>query len=447
MQHRKFNYNSVQDVLAEAERLGVHLPMAAGTDALLKPLQVAPGPRAGALTFANRMGIAPMEASDSLPDGSPSEYTFRRYTELAESGVGLIWFEAVCVVPEGRSGSHQLMITRKNVDAYKRLVAQVREAGQKACGRSPYLIMQASHNGRYSNPNNSPAPLIMYRNPLCEKTRPASDSCVLSDDALKRVEEQFGEGALLAKEAGFDAVDVKACHGYLLSESFSAYERPGVYGGSFENRTRLFRNSISASQVHESAGFSVTARVNLYDGFPYPYGFGVEPGGGIAFSKREPVQLVQQLYDQGIRFANLTMGNAYVTSHVMKAYDAGGPEPPEHAFESLATTIGAIGEVKRAVPQLVVWGSKPSYMRQFADLYAAGAVEEGLCDGMLFGRLAFANPSFAKDVAETGRIDQQRTCRGCGLCSGLIRVHKPTGCTVHNSDYRSLYKQYVKQES
>lgn len=438
MEFEPFHYESVEDIRVTAERLGVHLPLAADTSALLKPMTL------GNVTVPNRMGIAPMECAGASADGSPCERSQQRYLTWAESGVGIIWAEATCVDPAGRSGSHQFLINRGNLDAYKRFTERLKEAGLKACGHAPYLVMQASHNGRYSNPGNKPAPLIMYRHPAAEEKRPADDSCILSDDQLKQVEEAIGQGAALAKEAGFDAVDVKASHGYLLAESFSAYNRPGIYGGSFENRTRLLRNCVAAAQAYASEDFAVTARLNIYDGFPYPYGFGVQEGQGIVPCMDEPIAVVRMLQDMGIDFLNLTMGNAYVTTHVMKAYDTGGPVPPEHPFESTATTISCIGQVKRAVPDMTVLASKPSYLREFSDLYAAGAVEEGLCDGMLFGRLAFANPAFAADVRKSGRIDPKLTCVGCGLCSGLIRKHMPTGCIVRDAEYRVDYNRFVR---
>lgn len=104
--------------------------------------------------------------------------------------------------------------------------------------------MQANHSGRYSNPDNRPAPMIAYRHPQLEQYRAADDSCIVTDDYLKSLEESFGKAALLAKKAGFDAVDIKSCHGYLLAELLSAYDRPGQYGGNYENRTRLLKMAL-----------------------------------------------------------------------------------------------------------------------------------------------------------------------------------------------------------
>ena len=223
MQHEKFTYKSLDELKAKAESLKVHLPFSEDISVLAKPLAF------GNVVLKNRLGIAPMEGADALPDGSPSRLTTRRYVREAEGGSGLIWFEAISIVPEGRSSAHQLMLTKDNLEQYKRFTEEIKEAGRKANGFAPYLVMQANHSGRYSNPQGRPAPLIAYRHPEYEKLRPADDSCIVSDDYLKSLEEKFGEAALLAREAGFDAVDIKSCHGYLLAELNSAYNRPGQY--------------------------------------------------------------------------------------------------------------------------------------------------------------------------------------------------------------------------
>ena len=311
MAHERFHYKTLEDIKEKAGELGVHLPFAGNTSVLATPVTF------DNITLRNRMGIAPMEGADSTPEGSPSEYTFRRYVREAVGGAALIWFEAVSMVQEGRSSATQLFISEENLDAYKRLTEAVKEAGLKANGFAPFLILQANHSGRYSNPGNVPAPMIAYRHPYLEQFREASDSCIVTDDYLKSLEEKFGTTAKLAREAGFDAVDIKSCHGYLLAELSSAYTRPGMYGGSFENRTRLFRNGILAAKPYETDTFKVTARLGIYDGYAYPYGFGVREGSGLVPNLTEPIRLVRDLYDKyGLRMIDLTMGNPYATTHV-----------------------------------------------------------------------------------------------------------------------------------
>lgn len=442
MTHERFHYKTLEDVKAKAAELGLTLPFAEDTHALATPLTVRNIP------FPNRMGIAPMEGADSLPDGSPSDYTTRRYVKEAVGGAAIIWFEAISIVEEGRSSQTQLLLTKDNLAAYQKLTAAVKESGMKANGYAPYLILQANHSGRYSNPDNKPAPMIAYRHPELEQYRIADDSCIVSDDYLKGLEEKFGEAAALAKQAGFDAVDIKSCHGYLLAELSSAYTRPGPYGGSYENRTRLLKNAILAAKPYEDDSFMVTARLGIYDGYAYPYGFGVSEGSGLTPDLTEPIRLVAELHrDYGLDLIDLTMGNPYATTHVTRPFDAGKYPPDEHPFEGLARMIHGIGAVKKAVPGIAVLGSAPTYLRQFADLYAAGAVEQGLCDGMLFGRMAFADPDFANEILHTGRIDPGRVCLTCGKCGDLIRAHKPTVCVIRDSKtFMPFYREFLESK-
>lgn len=440
MSQERFHYKTLEEVKERAEELKVYLPFSSSTDILKTPLKV------GNVTFHNRMGIAPMEGADSLEDGSPSDYTIRRYVNEAIGGSALIWFEAISIVPEGRSSKTQLLLTEENVESYKRMNEKIKEAGRKANGFEPYLIMQANHSGRYSNPDNRPAPMIAYRHPQLEQYRAADDSCIVTDDYLKSLEESFGKAALLAKKAGFDAVDIKSCHGYLLAELLSAYDRPGQYGGNYENRTRLLKNGIKAAKVWEDENFQVTCRLGIYDGYEYPWGFGVSEGSGLKPDLKEPIRLVKELYGNcGIQMMNLTMGNPYATTHVTRPFDMGKYEPEEHPFTGIGRMIAEIGEVKKAVPEMVIFGSAPTYLRQFADLYTAGAVEEGFCDGMLFGRMAFADPDYANEIIKNGRIDPKRVCMTCGKCGDLIRAHKPTGCVIRDpKTFMPFYKEFLE---
>lgn len=440
MSQERFHYKTLEEVKERAEELKVYLPFSSSTDILKTPLKV------GNVTFHNRMGIAPMEGADSLEDGSPSDYTIRRYVNEAIGGSALIWFEAISIVPEGRSSKTQLLLTEENVESYKRMNEKIKEAGRKANGFEPYLIMQANHSGRYSNPDNRPAPMIAYRHPQLEQYRAADDSCIVTDDYLKSLEESFGKAALLAKKAGFDAVDIKSCHGYLLAELLSAYDRPGQYGGNYENRTRLLKNGIKAAKVWEDENFQVTCRLGIYDGYEYPWGFGVSEGSGLKPDLKEPIRLVKELYGNcGIQMMNLTMGNPYATTHVTRPFDMGKYEPEEHPFTGIGRMIAGIGEVKKAVPEMVIFGSAPTYLRQFADLYTAGAVEEGFCDGMLFGRMAFADPDYANEIIKNGRIDPKRVCMTCGKCGDVIRAHKPTGCVIRDpKTFMPFYKEFLE---
>ena len=196
MPQEKFHYKSLEEVKQRAAELGVDLPFAADTHALAQPLTVRN------ITFPNRLGIAPMEGADSTPEGAPTEYTTRRYVNEAIGGSSVIWFEAISIVEEGRSSQTQLLLNRDTLDEFKKMTTAVKEAGLKANGYAPYLIMQANHSGRYSNPGNKPAPMIAYRHPILEQYRAADDSCIVSDDYLKGLEVKFGEATKTAAAGG-----------------------------------------------------------------------------------------------------------------------------------------------------------------------------------------------------------------------------------------------------
>ena len=400
--------------------------------------------RAGDIDISNRLAIQPMEGADSLADGSPGPMTYHRFERFARSGAGIIWFEAVAVCPEGRGNPGQLWLHEGNVGEFCKLINYTRETARKTTGVTPLLIMQATHSGRYSKPEGKPAPLIIYHNPIFEKDKPIDDSRIVSDDYLKSLEETFGKGAKLAEEAGFDGVDIKACHRYLFSELLSAYERGGEYGGSFENRTKLLLNAMRAARASISGKTFLTCRMNLYDGFPYPYGFGVSPGGGLEPVLGEAIRLAQTLRDEiGIRLLNYTLGNPYVNPHVNRPYARGGYEPPEHPLYGIERMCQCIGDVKRAVPDVCVIASGLSYLRQFSANYAAGLVSSGAADIAGYGRMALAYPQFAYDIITKGELDRRQCCITCGKCAQLLRGGIVAGCVVRDAEayvegYRKL---------
>ncbi len=439
MEHCAFHYASLDDVKTELTMLGESVPLSDNVDVLCHPLAV------GGVTLQNRLAIQPMEGCDGTADGAPGELTLRRYRRFAASGASLIWAEACAVAQEGRANPRQLMITADNLDAYKRMVEEMREISMKENGFSPFIVLQTTHSGRYAKPTGTPAPLIAYQNPVFEKNAPIDPSRIVSDDYLASLPERFARTAKLAAEAGFDAVDIKCCHRYLLSELMSAYTRPGRYGGDFEGRSRLLREAVEAVKAVAPSDLMLTARINLYDGFPYPYGFGVAPEGGLTPDLTEAKKLVSLLHETyGMSLLDFTIGNPYVNPHVNRPYDKGGYVPEEHPLHGVARMAHCVGEVRRAFPDLRVIGSGHSYLRQFAPQMAAGMVEAGWADMAGFGREAFAYPTFAKDILQRGAMDPKKCCVTCGKCTELMRAGSVAGCVPRDAEvYAPLYRRDV----
>ena len=394
-------------------------------------------------TIPNRIAIQPMEGCDGTYEGAIDELTHRRYLRFAKSGAGVIWFEATAVVNEGRANPRQLFLNEKTLDSFKKLIFEVRETAYKETKTEPVLIMQATHSGRYSKPNGVPEPLIAYNKPIFEGDNPISSDRILSDDYLKALEEKYAVSAKLAQEAGFDGVDIKCCHGYLMSELMGAYLRKGEYGGSYENRTRLYFNAFQNAKNAVSDDFIVTSRINVYDGFPYPYGFGVNEHDGLKPDLTEPIKVIKTLKERfNTELIDVTIGNPYVNPHVNRPYNVGPYKSPEEPIKGVERMMKCVGEIQRSFPDMTVIGSAFSFMKDEGANIAAGAVKSGVCKIAGFGRQAFAYPEFYRDIKEKGAMDERKCCLACGKCTELMRAVKVAGCVIKDKDvYLPIYKE------
>lgn len=429
-------YTSIIDFIEQNNKLIKQLPLSEDIAILSEAVAI------GSKTVPNRLACQAMEGCDGNADGTPAELTYRRYKRLAEGGSGIIWFEATACREDGRANPRQLRITKDNLDSFKRIVNNIREDSMKANGYAPLIVMQATHSGRYSKPEGVPAPLIAYNNPIFEGDKPIDKSRILSDDELDRIGEALIESAKLAEEAGFDGVDIKCCHRYINSELLSAFEREGKYGGCLENRTRLLRESIAGAMQVTSKDFIVSSRLNVYDGFPYPYGFGVSKEGGTEFDPAEPIWLLRELRALGVELLNITMGNPYFNPHVNRPFALGGYDPEEHPLEGVARMLNGIAELKKEVPEIKIISSALSYLGVAAPQVCAGFIKDGGFDFCGFGRTILAYPDYAKDILETGKMKKEKICICCSKCSEMMRAGGTPGCVVRDSLYTDIYREF-----
>ncbi len=401
----------------------------------------------GGVTLKNRIAIHPMEGCDGTADGKPDELTIRRYERFAKSGAGLVWLEAVAIKKYGRANPRQLFLDENTKDSFKKLIDNIKNISVKENGFEPVIIMQATHSGRYSKPNGVPEPVIAYNNPIFEKDNPIDSSRIITDDMLFELEEQYGIAAKMAEEVGFDGIDIKCCHRYLASELLSAYTREGAFGGSFDNRTRLLRNGIKNATDATSDKFVVTSRLNVYDGFEYPYGWGVKEGCGKEIDLTEPLKLVDIMHNElGVNLLNITIGNPYFNSFVNRPADCTAELSGEHPLVGVDRMFYCISEIQKAFPDLCVIGSGISYLREYLPYFAAGAIEKGMYKIQGVGREAFAYPDFYKDIQKNGKMEKSKSCITCGKCTEVMRAGGTTGCVIRdNSVYMPIYKEYCKK--
>ena len=388
------------------------------------------------ITIPNRVVIQPMEGCDcEYDDGRPTDLTLKKYFNNAHSGAGIIWFEANAVTPEGRTNHRQMMITENNLNAFIDMVKKVKAITKEEFGYEPLCFIQLTHSGRQSI-----TPMIMYRHPLYEKTRPVTDENIVSDEYLDTLPGKYLKAAELAYKAGFDGVDVKSCHGYLFQEILSSFNRPGRYGGSFENRTNLLLKCVRLIKEKLGDKLIIANRISITDMIPYPYGFGTTKDNQMDLT--EPLKLIHLLHDEGIRLINITLGNPYYNPHVNRPFKKGPYTPLETPEVGLKRFYDVGKTLKKEFPDMLFINSGLSYYRNELFIKSNQLLNDKCADFVGFGRISLAYPTFYKDYLN-GTFNPNKCCLACSNCTVLMRNKCVSGCAVFNPYYRDLLKEKV----
>ena len=389
-------------------------------------------------TVENRIVFQPMEGCDGTPEGAIGELTRRRYLRFAKSGAGIIWFEATAVCGEGRANPRQMYLNENTKQSFKELLCQMRETAVKECGFAPLIIVQLTHSGRFSKPNGTPQPIVAYRNSLWETGKEDQPYVIADDEYCKKIPEYYAAAAVLAAEVGFDGVDVKCCHGYLFNEFLSATQRPGEYGGSIENRTRLYFECIDSVRKSIPDTMFVTTRLNACDCFEYPYGYGVNENNEIDLT--EAKYIIGKLREKGVELVNITLGNPYLIPHINRPC----MNAPEDGKIGMQRIYDVTKELNEAFPDVKIVSSGLSYEGENAAKYAERIIEENVADFVGFGRLTFAYPMFYRDYLEKGELDKNQVCIKCSSCSAMMRSATVAGCPIRDKEvYMPYYRKYV----
>lgn len=442
-QHERFDFRTSKKLLDKASELGIDLPFQRDLGPLFE------GIRIGSKKISNRLAVHPMEGYDAEPDGSPGELTFRRYLRFAQGGSALIWFEATAVVLDGRSNPRQLWLHKHSLDGFKRLVEETRCAARGAFGADHeiYCLLQLTHSGRYSKPRGKPQPQVALLNPYLDEKR--DNLHIFSDQELDHLQEKYVEAARLAYQSGFDGVDLKACHGYLLNELLASYERmDSRYGGSFDNRI-CFLSEVIKKIRQEVPEIDLAVRLNAHDGLPYPYGFGVSRDESTRIDLTEPTELIRRLIQEGCTLFNITLGIPYMHSHMSRPFDRPvfkSPLPVEHPLEGVARFLSVTRELQREFPEIPLVGTGYSWLRQFLPYVGTAVLKRKEATFIGLGRSSLAYPEAPEDLMNKGAMSPKKVCTSCSRCSELMRMGGFTGCVVRDKEtYGKFYKELRKK--
>jgi NADPH2 dehydrogenase len=454
--HPISHYRTGADLLAYSKELGVNLPF----DAVLQcgpesPL-AKPYILSGGKVIGNRFCIQPMEGWDGTTDGKPTELTFRRWRNFGLSGAKLIWGgEAAAVRPDGRANPNQLMILDETMSDIEFLLQALIKEHETHYGSSNDMLvgLQLTHSGRFCRPNEKTKlePKILYHHPLLDKifNLPA-ETPVVTDSEIDDLIGYYIRAAKRAQKIGFEFVDVKHCHGYLGHEFLSAVDRPGRFGGSFENRTRFLRE-IVAGIKSECPGLRIGVRLSTFDLPPfrpdednigtmveyrdanqlYPYAFGGDPKRPGQIKLDETFAFINLLQELGVELVNFTAGSPYYNPHITRPAHyppSDGYLPPEDPLVGVARHINVDAELKLQALRLATVGSAYTYLQDWLPNVAQAAVRSGLIDFVGLGRMVLSYPEMPADILAGKPLDRKRICRTFSDCTTGPRKGLVSGC-------------------
>lgn len=420
----------------------------------------------GGFELTNRWCIHPMEGWDANRDGSPSQHTLRRWRNFGLSGAKLIWGgEAAAVRPDGRANPNQTMAIASNREGLAALLRELQQAHRESFGSLDGLLvgLQLTHSGRFCKPedHHQSAPRIAYHHPLLDlkfRIDPNDDSVVWTDEEIDQLVDDYVTAARLAYEIGFQFVDVKACHGYLLHEFLSARRRPGRYGGHLAGRSRVLTSIIDRIR-NEMPQLMIGVRLSVFDSVPYatsreigepmdyknvlPYdcGFGTSAEDPLAIDLGEPIELMRDLVARGVAMINVTCGSPYYNPHLQRPaifppFD--GYQPPEDPLVGVARQMKVVRQCKEALPGVPIVGSGYTYLQDYLVNVAQAAVRDGWTDIVGLGRMVLSYPELPADSLAGRDLARKKVCRTFSDCTTAPRNGIISGCYPLDAYYKSL---------
>ena len=362
--------------------------------------------RLGEIEVKNRLVMSPMLIGFATKDGFVTERLKAYYEERARGGIGLIIVEENCIdAPTGRGGAVQLCI---NDDKYTpglgELATIIKKHGAKAA-------IQLHHAGRLA------ATRYTGRQPVAPSAIPALGGDMpreLSIAEIEAIVEKFAEGAERAQRAGFDAIEIQAVCGYLLTQFLSpdSNKRQDAYGGRLRNRARILLDIVAAVRNRVGTSYPVWVRLCAQE---------FHTNNGITI--KEAQQVARWLEEAGVVALNISAD--YYRSSMSIAWKVKGeklPRPPmahPHGF-----LIPLAAKIRRVVnvPVMAVGWMSPETGEQ--------ALREGKIDMVVMGRPLIADPEIPNKTA-SGRLDDIQPCIGCLVCTEGLLFDRETVCTVN----------------
>ena len=213
----------------------------------------------GPLTLRNRT-IRAAAYEGMCPGNAPSEQLFNYHTAVAAGGIGMTNIAYAAVTQSGLSFERQLWMRKEIIPDLRRLTDAIHKEGAAAS-------IQLGHCGNMSHkricgctPVGASSGFNLYSPTIVRGLNPSE---------LPAMAKAYGEAVNLAREAGMDAVEIHAGHGYLISQFLSPYtnHRSDEYGGSLANRMKFMKMCMAEVMKAAGSDMAVTVKMNMRDGF------------------------------------------------------------------------------------------------------------------------------------------------------------------------------------
>ena len=358
----------------------------------------------GTMALKNRLIMPPISTNLAGEDGTVSEELLIYYAERAGGGVGLVTVENVCIAyPLARHGAAQPRIDEDVfIPGLRRLTDAIHLGGAKAA-------VELTHPGM-----NAGLRYIEGETPIAPSTVPRSkDGLVpraLSREEVVEVVEEYVGAARRAKQAGFDAVELQACHGLLINQFLSPLtnKRQDEYGGDRENRIRFLVEIVQRIKRRVGVDFPVMVRLVAEDMIEG----GVTSEEGCWFARRLEEAGADALHP------DFGLGGKEKRLEPMPYPQAWRVYLAERIKAAVSIPVIAVGVIR-----------EPGVAEEI--------LEAGKADFVALGRALNADPQWP-NKAQAGEVASIRRCIGCNEC--VIARHvadAPLRCSVNATVGRS----------
>lgn len=332
----------------------------------------------GKLQLKNRLMIAPMATEMGDVEGYVSEKQLNYYEARARGGFGLVLVEIVAPQKVGRAAPFELSIyDDKFIPGFAELAKRIKK--HDACA-----MLQLHHGGRQTMSaiagEQPVAPSVIPCPALREMPRE------LTTEEVYQLANDFAQGAVRAKKAGFDGVEIHFGHGYLLAQFLSprANKRIDEFGGSAEGRSLIAKLIVEGIKRECGDDFAVTARVSSVEG---------NPGG---YTENMAIIYAKLLESYGYDAFHITAGSYGEMDLIMPPYD----KQPGWNLESAKKIKAAIN-----IPVITVGRYTDPTLINYV-------LENNYSDFIALGRQSICDPDFPNKMKE-GKLEEIIPCLSC----------------------------------